>query len=397
MDAKVRVWTEGGVTPEVLEAKDRWHDRGLELVANRDLPALIVHGKDRNLDLALRLSAAPAAGLPVLVCDRALIQAKVDEEGNHEYRAYYLVQKLQGDELAIEIPAAAEKLQITINGLVIQPKMEAGDWNLALARVHIDPKIFRADPRGKKPMQDMVLYVEYRVPAEFAEGDSRWQTLMTGPIIRGEVFLGQVRWLVTLPPTWISVVTGGAQPAYSLSFTRYLPCPVANIPESELDDWPTGRDALKISPGVSQTFLLRSQQPFSIVHLPIMTWLGLCSMLFLVMGLVLFLAPLPRPVFWGLLVGLTAALLVGGFVWTAWVPALLFGIQLGVFVLVLFLVVQWVRRERYRRQVIFMPGFTRLKPGSSLVHAAPRPREASTVDAPAQVAGGPAPEHPSGT
>jgi hypothetical protein len=40
--------------------------------------------------------------------------------------------------------------------------------------------------------------------------------------------------------------------------------------------------------------------------------------------------------------------------------------------------------ERYRRQVVFMPGFTRLKSKSSLIvnTPQPRPREPSTVDAP---------------
>ena len=41
-------------------------------------------------------------------------------------------------------------------------------------------------------------------------------------------------------------------------------------------------------------------------------------------------------------------------------------------------------QQHYRRQVVFLPGFSRLKAGSSLVrdgsHA--RPREPSTIDAP---------------
>jgi len=42
--------------------------------------------------------------------------------------------------------------------------------------------------------------------------------------------------------------------------------------------------------------------------------------------------------------------------------------------------------ERYRRQVVFMPGFTRVKSGSSLIRPgiSNRKREVSTVDDPAQ-------------
>jgi hypothetical protein len=46
---------------------------------------------------------------------------------------------------------------------------------------------------------------------------------------------------------------------------------------------------------------------------------------------------------------------------------------------------QWFFQRRYRRQVVFMPGFTRLATGSSLVKhgSSHRPRaEPSTVDAP---------------
>jgi hypothetical protein len=51
--------------------------------------------------------------------------------------------------------------------------------------------------------------------------------------------------------------------------------------------------------------------------------------------------------------------------------------------------VLWVWQERYRRQLVFIPGFTRLKVGSSLIRngkSSKRPREASTIDAPTPVA-----------
>ena len=40
--------------------------------------------------------------------------------------------------------------------------------------------------------------------------------------------------------------------------------------------------------------------------------------------------------------------------------------------------------QRYKRQLVFMPGFTRVKPGSSLLRGSSvkRNREPSTIDAP---------------
>jgi hypothetical protein len=60
---------------------------------------------------------------------------------------------------------------------------------------------------------------------------------------------------------------------------------------------------------------------------------------------------------------------------------LLYGALPGAAALALVLSVQWFLHQRYRRQVVFMPGFTRLKSNSSLLRSGPR-AEPSTVDAP---------------
>ena len=94
---------------------------------------------------------------------------------------------------------------------------------------------------------------------------------------------------------------------------------------------------------------------------------------------------LPRLVFWLLLTLLAAGAMAARFFWPALFPMVLYGIQPGVAILLLVLGVHWVLQERYRRQLVFMPGFARMKPGSSVVRSGSsnRPREASTVDAPA--------------
>jgi hypothetical protein len=61
-----------------------------------------------------------------------------------------------------------------------------------------------------------------------------------------------------------------------------------------------------------------------------------------------------------------------------------YGCEPGAVVLVAFAAVQWLLHERYRRQVVFLPSFSRGRAGSSLLRAgAQRPHgEPSTVDAP---------------
>jgi hypothetical protein len=54
----------------------------------------------------------------------------------------------------------------------------------------------------------------------------------------------------------------------------------------------------------------------------------------------------------------------------------------------LFAVGHWLLEERERRQMVFHSGFSRGKPGSTMMRtkSAKRPREASTVDEPDQSA-----------
>jgi hypothetical protein len=50
-------------------------------------------------------------------------------------------------------------------------------------------------------------------------------------------------------------------------------------------------------------------------------------------------------------------------------------------VLSVVLLLQWLLQQRYRRQMLFMPGFARLRKGSSISRReAPPGREPSTVD-----------------
>ena len=77
----------------------------------------------------------------------------------------------------------------------------------------------------------------------------------------------------------------------------------------------------------------------------------------------------------------------------AGLPVLLYGLEPGVVLFVVFAVGHWMAREYVRRQQAGNSVFLRTKPGSTLMrsNAGKRPREASTVDAPPEGAEGAAP------
>ena len=84
-----------------------------------------------------------------------------------------------------------------------------------------------------------------------------------------------------------------------------------------------------------------------------------------------------------LLVGLMV--ITAGLMWPQLLAPVVYGCQPGLLVLLVVLSLHWLVQERYRRQVVFMPGFTRMQSNSSLLRAGQgnRPREPSTVDSPA--------------
>ena len=113
-------------------------------------------------------------------------------------------------------------------------------------------------------------------------------------------------------------------------------------------------------------------------------WLLACSLGFLVLGLTFYFTSLPRALFWALVVLLGLGGLAASLFWPGVLLAVLYGCEPGLVVLLIVVGVQWLLQRRYRRQLIFMPGFTRVAPGSSIMRggSSNRHREPSTVDAP---------------
>src|SRR5262249_23365964 len=127
---------------------------------------------------------------------------------------------------------------------------------------------------------------------------------------------------------------------------------------------------------------LGSLDSLELVHASRQSWLLVWSLVVLVIGVTA--VWLPRHVLFAILVAVFFGILGLG----AWAPdfltAVVFGAQPGLLVAAGTWAVLWLRQRRWRRQVVMLPGFSRIKSGSSLVRSsAPRPqREGTTVDVP---------------
>jgi hypothetical protein len=83
-------------------------------------------------------------------------------------------------------------------------------------------------------------------------------------------------------------------------------------------------------------------------------------------------------------IGLGVVAVVAWF-WPTLLAPFMYGAAPGLAITAALLISQWLLHERYKRQLVFMPGFTRVKGGSSLITASQSPRvhqQPSTIDAP---------------
>lgn len=374
---KVRLWTAPGTLAVLADdgpAELIWKDRGTEVVPDRGLPARVLLADGLNLPLRVQLDSATPS-LAGAVVERALIQAVVDEEGTEYYRVRFLLTRLNAPALEIQLPAAipSDALTVRLDGLAVAHDQRGRDGRVAY--IPIPPAVLA------KPA---VLELAYQLTRNQAETEGLWQTVLHPPELLGDVFLGRVRWQVTMPSGWVPVVLGAdvqVEQEWGWQGWVFAPGPVTT--PAELERWLSGQAATDRAVPVSLVCSRGVLTPLRVLRPPQQAWFLVCSGALLVVGLALYFAPLSHYSFWVVLVLLGAGVVTAGALWPSVTPAVLSGLLPGAAVLVLLIGFQWMLQQRYHRQVVFMPGFKRLKPGSSLVRTQSRPREPSTVDAPA--------------
>jgi hypothetical protein len=394
LDARVRLWTAAGAWPKLVagpwqETMD-WGDGG------DTLPALVLKGDRPDLPPVLRLEEAAAGDWPAVLLERALIRVAVAESGYQEYRASFLISQLRTDSLDVELPAAPAGLKLSVRigtaehgWRAVNPAgVEESRTGARLLRLPM-PEQFRTAG---------VLEIVYELPPG---NNGTLQTTLSPPVLRGEGGRGPVRWRVSLPPDWVPLYgqTGfAAEQRWGWRGWLLAPRPAAG--DADLERWFLAGSSVPPGAGspegtgaeVPALVCWRSGLgPLPLYHVPQQGWLLLCSLVVLAVGLALYYlvpwASAPRRLFWVLLGLLGLGTALTSLVWPGILSAAAYGCEPGVVVLLLVLGVQWLLHQRYRRRVVFMPGFKRAKAGSSLVRSdshKPLPAkrgEPSTVDA----------------
>jgi hypothetical protein len=380
VSSKVRLWSLPGQQPSVVEsslAELTWKDAGIEDVPGQDrLPVRVLVSEGQNVSLNLRLQAAQAL-LPTAVIDRALLQVSVNDEGTEGYRARFLLAKLHAATLEVRMPVPLSSLapQFLVDG-------KAVDWQQLdsaglVARLNIDPSLY-----GKS----VILEVDYQLPRGLPTKEGLWHTTLNAPLLDGEVFLGKVRWQVVLPPAMFAVsARGDATTEHCWMWRGWLPSLEPAITGNDLELWLTGQDLTEPSPEASLVSSRSSLEPLQVFRVNRALWFFVCSGIVMLIGLSLWLYRPGAPGWFAAVLIFLAAIAGAGWIWPAALSAALYGAAPGFVVMAVLFALQWLLHEHYRRRLLFMPGFTRVKDGSSLVrtNSTPRIREQpSTIDAP---------------
>jgi len=260
-----------------------------------------------------------------------------------------------------------------------------------------------AGPRANGNAQ--ILHISYQIApglgASTGLGNGPLQTTLYPPVVHGDLGQAPVSWHVALPSGWVSLPPQSAlAPDLQWGWRGWLLAPGPAATAADLERWFLGGEMTpltvqegELQSAASLTCWQASLEPLRLYHAPQQAWLLACSLAVLAAGLGLFWLPLARSLFWLLVSVLGLAVALAGLLWAGLLSLIVYGAEPGIVVLLAVLGLQWTLHQRYRRQLVFMPGFTRLKAGSSLVRGAGssinRPRiEPSTVDAPAPSGGG---------
>lgn len=389
---RVRIWAEPGILPQLAPnnlTSETWKDTGIDIIPGKDaIPALVVQSANARTPLAVLLKKSTLASLAQVFVDRGLVQWTMDEQGGRHCRARFLITKLNNDHLEIQFPEPVSRLQPEIaleqNKAIVQVPWEAVEVGGKVARLALQSRIFG---------EPAILDIRFQLHGRSNEGNSFTLFRLQEPQILGDLPPGRIRWQILFPSSRIPLLLDDHTPTNQhWRWAGGLFAPESQLTSTDLELWLTGHAPDNSQPARGLVFWDTGTDPIVVLAVPRQLLLLVCSGLFLILGLVLSIFSLRNVWPWIILALLATALIGLGIFRPSWLMIFFYAAQPGIVVLFLVLIVQWVLHRRYRRQLIFLPGFTRLKAGSSLIRSGPpQGREPSTIDVdtgPARVGSG---------
>lgn len=396
-ETEVRVWCDNSAPPlELTETSGLWQNLPVAAVSERAdrLPDLIVWSPQSEKPPMLRFAYSGGNVFGSLAVVRALIQVELRADGAQDCRAGFWISRMDDGVVELELPVGSggARPEATFQGKRVPLHFVQGESDE-------ENRVFRLqlDPRSAPGL----LEIEYQVTSRSPAWNPITVTRLVCPSLRGQAGRVPVRWLVAMPSSSMLVYhQGGFMTPRRLGLRGWLLAAQSAVTAGELKDWlfafgagpRSGEEgtSAKLFPATVAVLGTNDLGSLKLVHVSQQIWLLFCSAIVLGPGLLVYLFRPTWRLFWPVSSGLGLVAAITSLLWPGMVSAFLEGCQPGILVLLVLVGVQWLLQQRYRRQVVFMPSFKRLRAGSSLLQKdGTRPRrEPSTVDAPPEVFSG---------
>jgi len=391
VETEVHVWaatTAGGMAFPHL-AGGPWTELPPTPVADRpSLPALSLFGSGCGLPLRLRVGTTPFGPGARPTVERVWGQVVDNEDGGQTYRVRYRLGRMSPEALEFELPAPPEAIRFAAflnqKRLPVSPKdAPARDppagFIAARVRLRLDATA------GNLPQ---VLELTYDLPANLLGDASRWTWELRPPSVLGTE-VGPTRWQIARAGGELLFARDAFEVGERWQWQRGLFVAAPAWGPEELARWFGNAERSSADAAVGDGITVgRQTGPGAVRFVAVpraLAWL-VVSLVVIAIGLaaVRWGGPLTGTV---VAAGFVAAVAGAALVWPRLATHLLAASQPGCAAFVVVLAVRWALHQRYRRRVLFLPGFTRAQPnGSSAQRAAIGVRsriEPSTIDIPA--------------
>jgi hypothetical protein len=376
---KARVWSDLPLEASLLG--EGWSELAPEVVRDHQHLPIRIASSTTDSALALLLVDSPAApSLATTVVERVLADVAIGEDGYQTYTVRYLISQVSARWLDLDLPAplTGSNLDVRFDGRSVPAQiMDSNGREVSMGRMA------RVYVEQMPTLKAHVLTVRYQCDLARMAGNGLIRRTVSPATMHNTFLRGRARWQIHLQEPGLPLLAGNSanvEQSWSWRNGLFRPRPAVDAGEverwfagHEVDTETVGRDAELLC---WQTELAR----VSFWQMPERLWLLLCSVIFLVSALFLFFMPLGRFVFGLGLATAGAAVVAVGILTPGLLPPLVYGCEPALAIVALLGLVQATMQVHYRWRVKFMPGFARLKSGSSLVRPAEPAREPSTVD-----------------
>lgn len=369
----VRCWCGAGLRLESAVAG--WMPTKLEPLPGAQVPpALELQGTDLEKPLLLTVHPVKEDPLPEINAERTLVEVRPLAQGQWAYRVRLWLNQVRSSQVRLLLAVSPQHVLLE-NAAIQRQSISGSQWQVEEAAPGQTRLALPMQPRWLSQPLLVEVCFQLKLPA------SSWRYELPAPLLEGRTRQGTIRWRWETSGSEVPVWQGaGLVPERNWQWLGWITPPMPTPLAQEMSQWIDPEPEAKRNTTVelpAYSFVQDApQETLTVVQVSPLVWCGAGSLLVLVVGWLAWQRMVPSRWLWGgLAVGLFLLCILGSetLLW-----ALGYAVQPGLTVLAGLILFHWLRQQRWKRQIVMLPGFTRLPvvavpSPSSAVRATPVP------------------------